>query len=379
MSFRIAPRMQDVERTLIRQIFDSAPPEAINLGLGQPDLPTPAVASIGGIAGIAQGRTGYSATAGDIELRARIAEAYRPFATGPENVLVTVGSQEAMFIICLTLAQSGDEILYPDPGYPAYPVVARLVGASAVAYPLRAERKFRLDPQDIAERLTERTRAVILCAPSNPTGACIDERDLEQTVSVLAQRGVPWISDEIYSAFCYDRAFVSPAVAAPKGGVVVSSLSKDAAMAGWRVGWIVGPADLVRRLTAAHQYAVTCAPSVSQAAAMAALSAPGRAARQDYVARFARRRLAAADELRKIPGLDVHPPDGAFYFFVDVSRHGDSLALARRILDRRRVITIPGEAFGKRGAGFLRISFAAPEERLREGIARIGRELAGTD
>ena len=377
MKIRAAHRVSGLERTLIRQIFDSAPAGAINLGLGQPDLPTPDVAALHGIEAITSGRTAYTSTAGDPALRKALADRYHPFARGPEDVLVTVGSQEAMYVACLGLLDRGDEVLYPDPGYPAYPVVAELVGARAVAYPLRPGRRFRLDPADVASRLTERTRAVILCAPSNPTGASIERADVEELTRLLEQRGVPWISDEIYSGFSYDGPFLSPADVAPDGGLVISGLSKDLSMTGWRVGWIVGPREILARLIAIHQYLVTCASSISQHAALAAFTPAGIEARRTYLEIFRRRRALMAEELGRIPGFGFTPPDGAFYFYVDVTRYGDSLELARALLERAGVVTIPGEAFGNNGRGYLRISFAASDAAIRDGVQRIGRELAG--
>ena len=171
MTLRPARRVAALERTLIRRIFDAAPADAINLGLGQPDLPTPELLAKAGAAGIAAGKTGYTTTAGDPALRCAIAESAAPFAAGPENVLVTVGSQEALYVTCLGLVDPGDEILYPDPGYPAYPTVAALVGARPVPYSLSAANGFRLRAADLAARITDRTRAVIINEPSNPTGA----------------------------------------------------------------------------------------------------------------------------------------------------------------------------------------------------------------
>ncbi len=279
-----------------------------------------------------------------------------------------------MFVACLALLDPGDELLYPDPGYPAYPVVARLLGATPVAYPLRAERAFRVDPDDVASRLTERTRAVILCSPSNPTGAAIPAADLRVLVDHLAARGVPWLSDEIYAGLWYEAPIDQP-WRIGSGGLVISGLSKDASMTGWRIGWIVGAEATVARLNAVHQYLVTCAPSISQRAAIAALAPAGRAEQERYRTIFADRRRAMAERLAQIAGLRYALPDGAFYFFVDVSAYGDSLEVARRILDRRGVITIPGEAFGPRGAGWLRLSYACDLATIDEGMRRIAAEL----
>lgn len=376
MRLRIAPRLDGVERTMIRRIFDSAPPGAINLGLGQPDLPTPPRIALAGIEGIAAGRTAYTSTAGDPALREAVARRYPRVARGGGGVLVTVGSQEAVFAAFLTLVDAGDEVLVPDPAYPAYPVLARLVGGTPVRYPLRPERGFRLVAEDVISRLTERTRLVVLCAPSNPTGALDEPQELARLAEALRAREVAFLSDELYAAFAYDREAPSIAAFEPEGGVVVGGLSKELSMTGWRIGWAVGPEPLVARMTAAHQYVVTCAPTVSQTAALAALSPEADAERAGYVAIFRRRRTVMDEALRRIPGLPVAAPDGAFYFFVDVRGFGSSLEIAERTLRRRAVITIPGEAFGPGGAGFIRISYAATEEDIRRGVDALGEELA---
>jgi len=377
---RPALRMQGIERTLIRQIFDAAPADAINLGLGQPDLPTPARIRLAGIRGIAEGRTAYTSTAGDGALRAAVARRYEGFVGGPEGVVITIGSQEAMFAALLTLADPGDEVLYPDPGYPAYATMIRLVGARPVAYPLRYGRGFRIDPADVEACIGERTRLIIHCNPSNPTGAVERPEDLERLARLLESRGVGWISDEIYSAFVYDAPYSSLRDHSRSGGLVVSSVSKDLSMTGWRVGWVAGPAPIVARIIAAHQYLVTCAPSVSQTAALAAMDPQGDAERVEHLEIFRRRRETMARELSRLPHVRFHLPGGAFYFFVDVSAHGPSLPLAQRILERRKVVTIPGVAFGAGGEGFLRLSYAAREEDIVAGVRAVAQELAaGSD
>jgi len=376
MSFRVARRMDGIERTLIRRIFDAAPPGSINLGLGQPDLPTPPRISLAGIDGIVTGKTGYTATAGDPAVRAAIAARYPGVASGASSVVVTIGSQEAVFVSAMTLVDAGDEVLVPDPGYPAYPVVARLLGATPVTYPLRPERAFRIDPADVVSRLTQRTRLVILCSPSNPTGAMDLEADLDLLARALASRGIPWLSDEIYAGFAYERPSPSISRFMPSGGLVVSGLSKDLSMTGWRIGWVVGPDAVVARIIATHQYLVTCASSVSQAAALCALGPEAENDRAAYLAIFRHRRALMADELRRIPRLSVTMPDGAFYFFLDVREFGRSIEIAERLLRDRHVIVIPGEAFGAGGKGFLRVSYAAPDDDIRTGVRALGEELA---
>lgn len=379
MRWRTARRMNGLERTMIRRIFDSAPKGSINLGLGQPDLPTPPRIGLAGIDGIAAGKTGYTSTAGDPALREAVAARYPGFATGGAGVVITIGSQEAVFAAAMTLVEAGDEMLVPDPGYPAYPAVATLLGARPVSYPLRPERGFRIDPSDVVARLTERSKLVVLCSPSNPTGAMDLDADLSALAAVLERRGVPWLSDEIYAGFAYDRPAATITRFAPAGGIVVSGVSKDLSMTGWRIGWAVGPEAAVAKIIVAHQYLVTCASAVSQAAALAALSPDADADRAAYLEIFRRRRALMAEELSRIAGLPVSLPDGAFYFFVDVRRFGGSLEIAERLLRAHRVIVIPGEAFGPGGAGFLRISYAATDEDIRTGVRALGRVLGASD
>lgn len=375
MRIRPSRRVAGLERTLIRRIFDEAPPGAINLGLGQPDLPTPAELALAGVAGIAEGQTGYTATAGEPELRLAVAREYPALADGDDGVLITVGSQEALYVGFLALVDAGSEVLYPDPGYPAYPTVARLVGATPTPYRLAKENGFRLVASEIERSLTDRTGLVVLSAPANPTGACPEPRELERVLEMLERRGIPWLSDEVYAGLSYGVPLRSPLELAPTGGLVVSGLSKDLSMTGWRLGWLAGPREIIDRATAVHQQLVTCASSISQRAAIAAFTVRGCAARRRWVERLGRRRQLMARELERLPRVGFELPDGAFYFFVDVSAHGDSLELARRLLRRRKVVTIPGEAFGRRGKGHLRLSFAASEANIERGVRAIGEEL----
>ncbi|ANM28761.1 hypothetical protein ABI59_02760 [Acidobacteria bacterium Mor1] len=377
MSVRLSQRISGVQRTLIRQMFDAAPAGAINLGLGQPDLPTPGVVAEAGHAAIDQGRTGYTTTAGDPELRQHIAANYPGFVSAAEEVVVTVGSQEALYATFLALTDPGDEVLLPDPGYPAYPTVARLVGAVPRTYPLRAERGFVPDPDEIGGLITPRTRVLLLCSPSNPTGAVTDPETTRALTDLAASRGISWISDEVYAAFVYDRPAGFPWQTGAGNGVVVSSLSKNVSMTGWRVGWAAAPAEVATKITAAHQHLATCAPSISQRAAVAAFSAEGRVAEREYLEEFRARRDLMEGLLRKIPGVDPGTPAGAFYIFADVRAHGDSTALAWRLLEEQQVVTVPGEAFGAAGAGYLRLSYAASREAIREGVGRLERMLGG--
>ena len=377
MSVRIARRLDGLDRTLIRRIFDSAPKGAVNLGLGEPAMPTPATIALAGVQGIVSGRTTYTSTAGELALRAAVAGHYGSALEGPESVLITSGSQEALFACCLALVDPGDELLYPDPGYPAYATVAHLVGARPVAYELPTTNGFRPRFADLQQHLSERTRLVILNSPSNPTGSCLSRDEMGDLLASLSERGIAWISDEIYGGLRYESEAFSALEMSDGGGLVVSGLSKELCMTGWRVGWVVGDPTVVSRILPVHQHLVTCASSVSQNAALQAFSEEGYRARRECLEIFRSRRDLMAEELSQLPAVSFDLPDGAFYFFVDVSEHGDDLELCRRILERRQVITMPGQAFGARGKGYLRLSFGATEEAIREGMAGIRRELNG--
>ncbi|MGH9869856.1 MAG: pyridoxal phosphate-dependent aminotransferase [Candidatus Polarisedimenticolia bacterium] len=356
-----------MDRTLIRQIFDSAPPGAINFGLGQPDLPTPEVIKRAGIEAIQANQTRYTVTAGDPQLRAAIATLYPGFASGPESVVSTIGTGEAVFLGCAGLLEPGDEVLVPDPGFPTYAITARILGGVPVPYPLRPERGFAIDPDDIEPLVTPRTRLLIVNSPGNPTGALDRAQDLDRLAAMAEEGRFVWMSDEIYASFVYEGHFESLSTRSRRG-LVVSGMSKDVCMPGWRVGWLVGDPEFVQAATAMHQYVATCSSSISQRAALAAFTAEGQEARTAIRERFRARRDMALEILAGARKATVPRPPGSFYLFADVSAVGDSMTVCRRLMDRG-VITIPGIAFGRRGEGWLRLSYAASEEDIERGMA----------
>lgn len=369
-----AVRARGIRRTLIRRMFDEAGPDAINLGLGEPDLATPGVIADAGVEAIRSGDTRYTATAGDPELRRAIAARS---GQDPDRIVVTAGSQEALFIAVMALVGAGDEVLVPDPGYPAYGTLVALAGGRAVPYPLRRERAYRVDPLDVDACCTAATRAVVLCSPGNPTGAVHDDADLARITASLAERGVAWISDEVYREVRFHPGRVpSPADHDPDGGVVVSGFSKDLSMTGWRIGWAATPPGLVEAMVAIHQHVLTCAPSIAQRAATVAAGPDGDRARGEHLEVLTRRRACMLDALADAPGIEAAPPDGGLFCFVAVQGCRDSLALATRLLREHGVLTIPGVAFGPGGEGGIRLSFAASEDEIRAGVARFLRGIA---
>lgn len=374
MSIRPAARIRGFRKTLIRRIFEAAPQGAINLGLGEPPGPTPEGVSAGGLKAVADGNTGYSPTAGRQDLREAIAAAC-PGQAAADEVVVTAGSQEALFATLMLFVEPGGEVLVPDPGYPAYPNIVELLGGKAVRYRLDRSRGYRLQASDLLDRINPATVAVILNGPSNPTGAVDEPEELQRLTAGLEELSVPFLSDEIYSGLSWEQTVFSPREARPSGGIVVSGLSKSHAMTGWRIGWAVAPPELVGPLTALHQHMVTCAPSPSQGAALSALGEEGMAEAATLRARLLRRRDAMDLELRSVPGIRYGLPDGGFYYFVQVDGCEDSERLAFSILEKEQVITVPGAAFGPGGEGCLRLSFAAAEEEIVSGVAGIRRVL----
>ena len=376
MIIRASGRLARFRKTLIRRIFEAAPTGAVNLGLGEPEGPTPEQVAEGGLRSVREGRTGYTPTAGRRDLLEAIA-AGRTEAVSPEHVVVTAGSQEALFAALMLFVEPGREVLVPDPGYPAYPNIVELLGGIPVRYTLEASAGYRLDAAVVLEGITADTCAVILNAPANPTGAMHRRDQLELLLAGLRERGLPFISDEIYSGLAWEQPCMSPAELSPDGGIVVSGLSKTHAMTGWRIGWAIAPRGLVEPLTAVHQHLVTCAPSISQGAALAALAPGGVQAAGRIRERLARGLELMDRELGKLPGIRYRRPDGGFYFFIQVSGCTDSERLAFSILEQEQVVTIPGVAFGPGGEGCLRLSFAAAAADIVAGVAGVGRVLGG--
>jgi len=367
----IARRLAGVEKSAIRQFFDRAPAGSINLGLGEPDLPTPDPVRQAAVRAILEERNGYTAHAGLPALRERIAGDY---GTTPERVIVTAGSQEALYLALTTLVDEGDEVLVPNPGFVAYPVIARMAGGRPVPYGLPAARDFGFDLDLFRRALTPRTKVVVCISPSNPTGRVLSETELEMMVGALAGTGVTVVSDEIYRDLYFGDARPPSIARLYPETVVVSGLSKSMSMTGWRLGWLCGPAEVTNSAVVLHGYVTTCASAISQKAALAAWTSESLAARGEMRGTFRARRdcllrLAAMHSLR------VVPPEGAFYAMVDVAPWGSSVAVAEAALEQR-VITVPGGAFGSEAERFLRLSFCADEETMTEGMRRVALALA---
>ena len=373
--FQPPPFLRNIEKSPIRKISDRAKPGDISLGLGEPDLPTPDVIRRAAIKVITEEQNGYTLQAGLPALRECVAADYPDLKLTADQVVVTAGSQEALYLGLLTLVNSGDEVLIPDPGFVAYPTIVRMAGGVPVTYRMPADHDFAFDPIAFEGAITDRTKVVVCCSPSNPTGRTLSAKDLAEIADALQGTGIYLLSDEIYRDIYYTSERPPTPSSFYETTIVISGLSKSMSMTGWRLGWICGDAAVIRAALVLHGYVTTCASTVSQKAALAAWSDEGRAAREVIRQTFQQRRDYIVELIRRELGLTAVVPDGAFYTMTNVSKYGPSLEVAERLLEHG-VITVPGSAFGSEGEGFLRISFCADAPKLAEGVSRMKRALA---
>lgn len=370
-AFEPARRLRGIQKSAIRQVFDRAPAGSINLGLGEPDLPTPDVMRREAARVVLEEQNGYTLQAGLPSLRERIAADYPWLRLSPEQVIVTAGSQEALYLALLTIVDEGDDVLIPDPGFVAYPTIIRMAGGRPVYYRLPAAGGFQFDAEEFRRALTPRTKAVVCISPANPTGRVLSRADLRALTDALDGSGVFVISDEIYRDLYFtDERPASVSEFYPERTLVISGLSKSLSMTGWRLGWLCGHGEAVRSALVLHGYVTTCASTVSQKTALAAWTPEAEEARAGFRETFRLRRDFLLEQLATELGCSSIAPDGAFYAMVDVRAYGDSMSVAERFLERG-VITIPGAAFGREGEGYLRVSFCADLTVIAEGVRRM--------
>ena len=365
-------RLQGIEKSLIRQVFDRALPGSLNLGLGEPDLPTPDVVREAAIRVIRDEQNGYTSHAGLPALREKIAGEYEYLNGDRDRVIVTAGSQEALYLALLSIVDEGDEVLLPNPGFVAYPTIVQMAGGKAVFYELPAAEDFSFDIESFRRALTPRTRAVVCISPSNPTGRVLSRDDLAAIADALKDHDAYLISDEIYRELYYDGERPASATSFHDRAIVISGLSKSMSMTGWRLGWICGEPSVIKTALVLHGYVTTCASAVSQKASLAAWSDEAESARAGFRQTFKTRRDHLLDLIRTQVDLRAVTPDGAFYTMVDVSTYGSSMEVAEALL-QERLITVPGSAFGSQGEGYLRVSFCADLDALSEGVKRMRR------
>jgi aspartate/methionine/tyrosine aminotransferase len=362
--------LQGIERSPIRRITDRAKPGDISFGLGEPDLPTPDVIRQAAIRAIKDEQNGYTLQAGLPALRQLVAGDYPHMKLSPDQVIITAGSQEAMYLALMTLVEEGDEVLLPDPGFVAYPTIVRMKGGVPVYYRLPAASDFDFDADDFRRALSPRTRVVVCCSPSNPTGRTLSPADLLAMADALRETGVFVVSDEIYRDLYYTAERPASISSVYDRTIVISGLSKSMSMTGWRLGWICGDQAVIESAHLLHGYVTTCAATISQKAALAAWTAEAERARVEIRRTFHERRDHLLELIARELGLRAVAPEGAFYTMLDVSAYGSSEEVAGRFLDHG-VVTVPGSAFGSESEGFLRVSFCADKPKLTEGVARI--------
>jgi aspartate aminotransferase len=368
----VAERTRQVEISGIRKMFEAAPPNSVNLGLGEPDFEPPKVVVDALCRAVRHGMNHYGPTAGLPALRSKVAERYmgRDPRTDRENVLITAGGSEGLMSVALALYDPGDEVLVPNPGFVLYAPHARLCGATPVPYELDEARGFAPDFATLEGRVTERTRAIVVNSPSNPTGGLFSRATVDRIVAFAEAHELTVVSDEVYEEMIYEGRFTSFWGRSDRV-VVVNSFSKMFAMTGWRIGFVVAPHSLAADINKMHYHLMACPPTPAQAAVLTGLTevpdAPAQMMRE-----FRARRTLLVRELNRTPGMRCTPPAGAFYAFPRFEWELSSGQVASALLGRG-LITTPGEAFGSLGARHLRLSFAASREALRRGMAILHR------
>ena len=379
---RLATRMSRLGTETAFEVFSRARElegqgrNIVHFELGEPDFDTPAEIIEAANRALADGYTHYTPAAGLPEVREAVAEHVartRGIPVGPEEVVVTPGAKPIIFFPMLALLQPGDEVIYPDPGFPIYESMIRFTGATPVPVPLRAERKFSFDADELLGKVTGRTRMVVLNSPQNPTGGVAPAGDLERLAQGLRETDAIVLSDEVYSEILYEGEHVSisrfPGMRART--IILDGWSKTYAMTGWRLGFGVMPAGLAEQVAKLQVNSNSCAPAFCQVAGAAALRmdrGPVRA----MVREFRRRRDTIVDGLNAVPGFECLRPKGAFYAFPSIAGTGRSAAgLQRELLEVAGVAALAGTAFGENGEGFLRFSYATSVGNIEEGLARI--------
>lgn len=362
--------------SLIRAMQQKARPDSINLAIGMPYCFTPEVIKKYAIESITNNKTFYSSNYGINELRDSIASHYNKKHRNPitsKNVLVTVGVAEAIFISLFSIIKPDDEVIIPDPGYPGYFITLKMLSSKILTYPLFFSNKFSFSANDIIEKVTENTKAIILNSPSNPTGGINSSQELQKIAEYCKNKNICVISDEVYSNLNYSNLKIDSIsnYLSLDNCFVLDGVSKEFSMTGWRIGWIISSEQNINNLVKVHQVVTSCASTISQYAALKALSSDTN----EVILALSENRKIMQSKLSDIKQIEYYTPDSGLYFFVDFSKYGNDILLAEKILEYANVITVPGSAFGKNGKGFLRLSFGAEPEKIIIGLEKIKKYL----
>ena len=383
MREKLSQKVLNLKSSGIRAFFDMANeiPDVISLGVGEPDFDTPWHIREAGIQALQSGKTFYTSNAGLQELRAAISS-YTKRKTGltynPENqIIVTVGGSEAIDLALRALLNAGDEVIYLEPGFVSYYPCIKLADGVPVPIRLTEENRFRLKPEQLEAAVTPKSKVLILSYPNNPTGAVIEKEDLEALLPVIQKHDLIVISDEIYGELTYGVKHCSIAglPGMEQRTIIINGFSKSFAMTGWRLGYALGNHEIIEQMVKIHQFAVMCAPTISQYAAIEAMEQGDgdiEAMRESYD----QRRKFLYHELQRL-GLPCFEPQGAFYMFPNIREFGlSSGEFALKLLKEEKVAVVPGDSFGECGEGFVRISYAASLQNLKEAVNRIFRFLS---
>ncbi|AJY74674.1 aminotransferase A [Paenibacillus beijingensis] len=374
MEHLVNAKVKDIQISGIRKIANlvAGYPDAVSLTIGQPDFPTPVHIMEAAKRAIDAQRTVYTPNPGLPELREAVSAfvrgKYGLHYRGTDEVIVTNGASQALDIALRTVLTEGDEVILPGPIYPGYEPLVKLSGGVPVYADTRGS-GFKLTAELLEPLLTERTKAIILCYPSNPTGRVMTQEEQEAMAQLLREKEVFVISDEIYSELVYDIPYrsISSLAGMRERTIVINGLSKSHSMTGWRIGFTLAPAEITKHMVKVHQYNVTCASSISQYAALEALTAGYDDAlpmRDEYCKRrdYVYERLTAM-------GMTLEKPEGAFYIFPSIERYGlSSMEFTMKLLEEQRVAVVPGDAFSVYGEGYIRISYAYGQEVLERGM-----------
>ena len=348
----------------------------IHLEIGEPDFDTPENIVSAGQNALSNGFTSYNPSPGYGDLRDVIAKdisTSRGIKVSGENVIVTPGGKPIMFFVMLALIENGDEVLYPNPGFPIYESMIEFCGGTAVPMQLHGDRDFNIDISEVRNQITPKTKLMIINSPNNPCGSILGDSELEELANIAKENNILVLSDEIYSRFLFegDHNSITTFPDMLSRTIVLDGLSKTYAMTGWRIGYGVFPENLIEPISRLVTNSVSCTASFTQQAAIEAISGSQKKPNL-MVDEFKRRRNIIVDGLNSIPGFNCAMPKGAFYAFPDISGTGfSSGVLANRLLEDAGVALLAGECFGKYGEGFLRISFANSEKNLNEALSRI--------
>ena len=357
--------------------------DVIHLEIGEPDFDTPPNIVEAACRALREGATHYTPAQGIPELRQVIAEqlgARRGHAMDPAQIVITPGAKPIMFYTLLALAEPGQEVIYPDPGFPIYKSMIDFVGAKAVPLPLRESLDFRFQVDELCSLVNERTALIILNSPQNPTGGVLEPTDLEAIAELCVRYNVPVLTDEVYEQIIYDGAFHSiasyPGMSSHERSIILHGFSKTYAMTGWRLGYGVMPEALAQQVERLMVNSNSCTNAATQWAGIEALTGPQEPV-TEMVAAFRERRDVIVAGLNSIPGIQCRVPKGAFYVFPNITETGLSSAECEQVLlERADVATLSGSSFGGYGEGYLRLSYANSVENLEKAVERIRQTLA---